>query len=154
MIKFKKKKAKKEPKKQEKKVPIGRTIKTKDKYLPFDKRKVQKLKDERWVVVVDKNTNEELAIVRLTTKNSKNSTCLPTYKKGNKEMTYFKHFVEIEDKEGKPIKIDNRRFFENTKAFDLNKDEINLIQQTVRGKCKQAATNKEKIKKLKSSSKK
>lgn len=48
---------------KENSVPIGRTLKTKDEYLPYDPKKVQKLKQKRWVAVIDKNTNEDLAIV-------------------------------------------------------------------------------------------
>lgn len=135
-------------------VPIGRTIKTKDKYLPYDEKKSKALKDKRWVVVVDKNTNEELAIVRLTDEKQANTTHLATYKKGNGRDTYFKHFVEIEDKDGNAIRVDDEKFLENAKVYDLSKDEINLIQKVVRGHCKQASANKEKLTKLKQRPKK
>ena len=76
-----------------KSVPVGRTLKTQDRYLPYKKNKVQELKPHRWVVVIDKNTDEEFAVVRLTDENQPNTTYLPTYKKGNRKKTYFKHFV-------------------------------------------------------------
>ena len=131
-------------------VPIGRTVKTKDKYLPHDPKKVQELKDKRWVVVIDKNTNEELAVVRLTDEKQPNTTELPTYKKGNKRKTFFKHFVEIEDSEGKAIRIDGEKFIANASKYDLSKEEINIVQSIVRAHSKQAKSNKEKLKKLKS----
>lgn len=101
MFDNRKNKGKKQPRKaavkniskKTKSVPIGRTLKTKDKYLPYDPKKVRELKDKRWVVVIDKNTNEELAVVRLTDERQPNTTHLPTYKKGNRKDTYFKHFV-------------------------------------------------------------
>lgn len=138
------KKGSKKPIKK-KSVPIGRTLKTKDKYLPYDPKKVQKLKEKRWVAVIDKNTNEELAVVRLTDERQPNTTHLPTYKKGNRRDTYFKHFVETQDNEGKAIRVDGKKFVENLSKYDLSKDEINLIQKTVRGHCKQATANKKKI---------
>ena len=84
-------------------VPVGRTLKTKDEYLPKKDSKVKELKSKRTVVVIDKNTKEELAVVKLTTKSTQNTTELEGYKKGNKKTTYFGHFVETSDNEGKPI---------------------------------------------------
>lgn len=63
-----------------------------------------KPKNKRIVAVIDSNSADELAVVRLTTQKQANTTELPTYKKGNKKETRFKHFVEITDNEGKPIK--------------------------------------------------
>lgn len=139
--------------KRTKSVPIGRTLKTKDKYLPYDPKKVRELKDKRWVAVIDKNTNEELAVVRLTDERQPNTTHLPTYKKGNCKDTYFKHFVETADSEGNAIRVDGKKFIENPARYDLSKDEINLIQKTVRGHCKQAISNRSKIQKLKNKKK-
>lgn len=93
-------------------------------------------------IVLDKNTNEELAIVRLTDEKQANTTHLATYKKGNGRDTYFKHFVEIEDKDGNAIRVDDEKFLENAKVYDLSKDEINLIQKVVRGHCKQVQIRK------------
>ncbi len=139
--------------KRTKSVPIGRTLKTKDKYLPYDPKKVRELKDKRWVAVIDKNTDEELAVVRLTDERQPNTTHLPTYKKGNRKDTYFKHFVETEDSEGNAIRVDGKKFIENPARYDLSKDEINLIQKTVRGHCKQVISNRSKIQKLKNKKK-
>ena len=51
-----------------KRYPNGRTLKTKDKYLPIDRNgKSTDPKDERWVAVIDSNRKDELAVVRLTT---------------------------------------------------------------------------------------
>lgn len=134
-------------------VPIGRTIKTKDEYLPYNPKKVQELKQKRWIAVIDKNTNEELAIVRLTDERQPNTTLLPTYKKGNKRDTYFKHFVETEDSDGNAIRVDGKKFIENLAKYDLSADEVKTIQNKVYHRVKQAQSNNKKIKRLKSGDK-
>lgn len=149
--------AKKVPalRKEEKRgVPVGRTLKTQDKYLPYKKSKVKELKAKRWVVVIDKNTDEELAVVRLTDEKQPNTTHLPTYRKGNRKDTYFKHFVEIEDSEGNAIRVDGKKFLENASEYDLSDREIKTIQNVVYHRVKQSQTNNEKIKRLKSRDKK
>lgn len=149
--------AKKAPalRKEEKRgVPVGRTLKTQDKYLPYKKSKVKELKAKRWVVVIDKNTDEELAVVRLTDEKQPNTTHLPTYRKGNRKDTYFKHFVEIEDSEGNAIRVDGKKFLENASEYDLSDREIKTIQNVVYHRVKQSQTNNEKIKRLKSRDKK
>ncbi len=133
---------------KKKTTPIGRTVRTKDKFLPYDEKKVQKLKESRWVAVIDKNTNEELAVVRLTDEEQKNTTLLKGYKKGNKKKTYFKHFVEIMDKEGNPIKIDGVRFIENDKKNDLSSSQIEKVKDKVMRHSHQSQVNQAKIKQL------
>lgn len=141
--------------KSSKKVPNGRTVKTKDKFLPVEKKgKSTKPKDKRFVAVIDSNSDNELAIVRLTTREQENTTALPTYKKGNKKETRFKHFVEISDNEGKPIKIDGIKFIENNKEYDLSVGELKKIRETVFKHSKQATKNKTQIDKLKNRIKK
>ena len=129
---IKKRNKKKSDKNVSKRYPNGRTIKTQDKYLPTDKKgKSTKPKTKRRVVVVDSNRYDELAVVRLTTQNQPNTTELRTYKKGNGKTTYFKHFVEIMDDEGNPIKIDGKKFIENPWAWDLSADEIEYVRRGV-----------------------
>lgn len=130
-------------------VPIGRTLKTQDKYLPSDRKKVQELKDRRWVVVIDKNTNEELAVVRLTTEKQPNSSPLPNYRHGNKKETRFKHFVETEDDEGNAIRVDGKKFLQNLKKYDLTPGQVGRIREKVLNHVKQSQENKAKIKALK-----
>lgn len=135
--------------KKTKSVPIGRTLKTKDKYLPYDPKKVRELKDRRWVAVIDKNTDEELAVVRLTDERQPNTTRLPTYKKGNRKDTYFKHFVETEDSEGNTIRVDGKKFIENLAKYDLSSKEISLIKDKVLKHTRQSQENLQKINRLK-----
>lgn len=147
-------KSKKPPRKtagkKRKSVPIGRTLKTKDMYLPYDPKKTRELKERRWVAVIDKNADEELAVVRLTDERQPNTTYLPTYKKGNRRDTYFKHFVETEDNEGKAIRVDGKKFIENSDKYDLSKNEVKEIQNKVYHRVKQSQANNAKIKRLKS----
>lgn len=148
----KKKNKKKSDKNISKRYPNGRTIKTQDKYLPTDKKgNSAKLKTKRRVVVVDSNRYDELAVVRLTTQNQPNTTELRTYKKGNGKTTYFKHFVEIMDDEGNPIKIDGKKFIENPWAWDLSTDEIEYVRRGVFEGKRQSDDNKKKIAALKTS---
>ena len=137
-------------KKQKTLTPIGRTLKTKDEFLPQKKSKVKELKNKRWVAVIETNKKNELAVVRLTDENQKNTTLLPDYKKGNQKPTYFKHFVETKDNEGKPIKVSKTgKFQENPAKYDLSQDEVGKIRSKVFTRCKQAETNKEKVESLK-----
>ena len=128
-------------------IPIGRTLKTKDMYLSNNSG--PEPKEKRWVAVIDKNENEELAVVSLTKQKTKNSTLLPTYRAGNKKKTHFKHFVETKDNEDNPIKVDNMKFRENSDKYDLKESEIKYIQNKVFHKVKQSKTNNDLIKKLK-----
>ena len=121
----------------------------KDKYLPYDPKKVRELKDRRWVAVIDKNTDEELAVVRLTDERQPNTTRLPTYKKGNRKDTYFKHFVETEDSEGNAIRVDGNKFIENLAKYDLSSKEISLIKDKVLKHTRQSQENLQKINRLK-----
>jgi hypothetical protein len=115
-----------------KRYPNGRTLKTKDEYLPTSQKgSSTNPKEKRHVAVVDSNRNDELAVVRMTTQKQQNTTPIRTYKKGNGKETYFKHFVEIADNEGKPIKVDGVKFIENPCSFDLSKNELQAVQKKV-----------------------
>ena len=79
------------------KVPQGRTLTTHDNFL--GKKKTSSAK-KRPVVVIEANERNELAVVPLSSRSGKNRTKLTRYQQG---QSYFKHYVEIEDDEGKPI---------------------------------------------------
>ena len=137
-------------------MPLGRTIKTKDIFLPIEKGKgiVSKPKDKRWIAVIDFNDKGELAVVKLTTEKQSNTSKLSGYKKGNGKTTYFKHFVEIKDADGNPIKIDGVRFIENESKYDLNNRQVEKVRDTVLNHSRQASENKKKIAALESGDKK
>ena len=120
-----------------KKVPWGRTLSTKDRYLEgWTPSKEDK---NRTVVVVDEN-NGELAVVRLSSEprsmrgvKFNNKTLLEDYSKKNnnpKLDTYYKHFLEIKDNEKKPIKI-NDKFRANHKNMDVSQKEVMDIRNTI-----------------------
>ena len=134
---------------------VGRTIKTKDKYLPITNKKSEsKPKEKRWIAVISRNENGELGVVRLTTETQPNTTRLKGYNKGNGKTTYFKHFVEIEDADGNPIKIDGVRFIENPKEYDLTGKQVAQVRNTVLNHTRQSSENKNKIAALKNGDKK
>lgn len=126
--------------------PNGRTLKTQDKYLPTDKKgKSDNPKASRRVVVIDSNKKDELAVVKLTTSKQPNTSPLPNYNQGNGKPTRFKHFVETQDNEGKPIKVDGEKFKENPWAYDLTPRQVENVKQQVLKHTAQAQENKKKI---------
>ncbi len=135
-----------------KEYPNGRTLKTRDEYLPTGKGgKVTDPKATRRVVVIDSNRFGELAVVALTTQKTANTTALPSYTQGNGAKTYFKHFVEILDNEGLPIVDDEEKFKQNPWDYDLNKAQVQKIRNVVLVGCKQSQANVDNIKALKRS---
>lgn len=115
-------------------IPWGRTLTTNDKYL--GKRKTDSDKT-RPVAVVD-TIDDKLAVVPLSSKKGANRTELKGHenKKNKNEpnekplKTYYKHYLEIEDNEGQPIRV-NEKFKENHKNMDLSRDEVLDIRQTI-----------------------
>lgn len=104
-------------------VPLGRTLKTKDKYLD----KTTTSEKERPVVVIETNDDDELAVVSLSTKNGSHRTQLKDYLQG---QSYFKHFIEIEDAEGNPIKV-NDKFKESSPKLDVSGKDVVKIRDKV-----------------------
>lgn len=115
--------------KKEKYVPWGRTLTTKDNYLGKQKTGSKKT---RPVVVVDNNTRNELAVVPLSSRKGANRTKLRNYQQGR---SYYKHYLEIEDNEGNPIKVNNK-FRENHKNMDVSHRDVELIRDTLFKKSK------------------
>ena len=105
-------------------VPQGRTLKTYDKYLDAKAKEPEK---ERPVVVIEANEDNDLAVVQLSTKKGSNRTHLPDYQQG---QSYYKHFVEIMDDEGNPIRV-NDKFQENHPNMDVSQDDVSKIRDTV-----------------------
>ena len=62
---------------------------------------------------------------------------MKNYQQGN---SYYKHYVEIEDNEGKPIKV-NEKFRENHKNMDISKQDVDLIRDNIFTKSKQKQRN-------------
>ncbi len=108
-------------------IPWGRTLTTKDNYLGKQKTDSHKT---RPVVVVDTN-HEDLAVVPLSSKKGANRTELKGYTNPKtKQKTYYKHYLEIEDNEGRPIRV-NEKFRENHKNMDVSREQVLDIRQKI-----------------------
>lgn len=107
------------------KIPQGRTLSTYDNYLSEGKKTGSR--KERPVVVIEANDNNDLAVVPLSSRKGKNRTRLHNYQQG---QSYFKHFVEIEDDEGNPIRVNNK-FRENHPKMDVSGEDMAFIKDIV-----------------------
>lgn len=107
------------------KVPQGRTLSTYDHYL--GKGGKTGSKKERPVVVIEANDYNDLAVVPLSSRKGNNRTRLKNYQQG---QSYFKHYVEIEDDEGKPIRV-NKKFRENHPNMDISSKDVAFIKDKV-----------------------
>lgn len=123
-------------------VPKGRTLSTFDKFLKGGK-KTNSTK-ERPVVVIEASKNNELAVVPLSTSKGKNRTRMKNYQQG---QSYFKHYVEIHDDEGKPIKV-NQKFKENYPSNDVSALDVSRITDKVLNKSRPASENRAKLEKF------
>lgn len=106
------------------KVPQGRTLTTRDKYLDKEAKQPEK---ERPVVVIETNARNDLAVVQLTSTEGKDRTRLKKYQQG---QSLFKHYVEIEDDEGNPIQI-NQKFKENHPNMDVSREDVEFVKDIV-----------------------
>ncbi len=123
-------------------VPWGRTLTTQDNFLGKQRTNSKK---KRPVVVIDNNKKNELAVVPLSSRKGANRTRLPKYQNGK---SYFKHFVEIEDNEGRSIVV-NSKFRENHKNMDVSQRDVSKIRNKVLFHSKTGKQNLEKLKILK-----
>lgn len=112
---------------KKKEIPWGRTLTTNDAFLGSHKTGSKKTRP----VVVIETYEDELAVVPLSTTKGSNRTELKGYKnKKTGQITYYKHYLEIEDNEGNPIKV-NGKFRENHKNMDVAISEVNSIRTMI-----------------------
>lgn len=121
-------------------VPQGRTLKTYDNYLGGEKNKSST--KERPVVVIEANKNNDLAVVPLSSRKGKDRTRMRNYQQG---QSYFKHYIEIQDNEGNPIRV-NDKFKENYPDLDVSQRDIGKIKDKVLRHSKPAPENNKKLK--------
>lgn len=121
------------------KVPQGRTLTTRDKYLD---RKAKEPEKKRPVVVIETNACNDLAVVQLSSRNGKDRTRLKKYQQG---QSYFKHYVEVMDDEGKPIRV-NQKFKENHPNMDVSSKDVEFMRDTIFNHSKPMQENRERIK--------
>lgn len=126
------------------KVPQGRTLSTYDRYL--GKGGKTGSKKERPVVVIEANDYNDLAVVPLSSCKGNDRTRLKNYQQG---QSYFKHYVEIQDDEGKPIRV-NKKFRENHPNMDVSGEDVKKIKDKVLNKSKPAPENRKKMDKFRS----
>ena len=126
------------------KVPQGRTLSTYDRYL--GKGGKTGSKKERPVVVIEANDYNDLAVVPLSSRKGNDRTRLKNYQQG---QSYFKHYVEIQDDEGKPIRV-NQKFRENHPNMDVSGEDVKKIKDKVLNKSKPAPENRKKMDKFRS----
>ena len=124
------------------KVPQGRTLSTYDRYLPGGKKTGSK--KERPVVVIETNAENDLAVVPLSTRDGSNRTHLRNYQQG---QSYFKHYVEIQDDEGKPIRV-NQKFRENSPKMDVSNKDVGFIKDVIFNHSRPMQANRKKIDKF------
>ncbi len=113
-----------------KKVPNGRTLQTRDEFLSGGKGK-ENIKPNhpdkhdlyRRVGVVDSNSKDELAVVKLGTKGRHS---LDNYLNGKSK---YNAYIEIEDNKGNRIKIDGVRFVENNTRRDIGHEDVTKIKK-------------------------
>lgn len=129
------------------KVPQGRTLSTYDNYLGNGKNTGSK--KERPVVVIEANENNDLAVVPLSSRQGRNRTRLKNYQQG---QSYFKHYVEIQDDEGKPIRV-NKKFRENHPNMDVSRQDVERITDKVLYRSQPAKENRRKMDKFRSKKK-
>ncbi len=122
------------------KVPQGRTLSTYDHYLGNGKNTGSK--KERPVVVIETNDYNDLAVVPLSSRKGNDRTRLKNYQQG---QSYFKHYVEIADDEGKPIRV-NKKFKENHPNMDVSGEDVEIIRDTVFNHSKPMQANKKNMK--------
>lgn len=117
---------------KKKHIPWGRTLTTNDIYL--GRQKTGSCKTRPVVVIATNNGN--LAVVPFSATKGANRTELKGYRNPKtKQRTYYKHYVEIEDNEGNPIRV-NEKFKENHKNMDISHKDVESIRDTVFKKAK------------------
>ncbi|MCI8988814.1 MAG: hypothetical protein HFK05_03560 [Clostridia bacterium] len=122
-------------------VPQGRTLTTRDKYL---NKKAKQPEKERPVVVIETNARNDLAVVQLSSRAGKDRTRLKNYQQG---QSRFKHYVEIMDDEGNPIRV-NQKFKENHPNMDVSRQDVDTIVDTVFNHSKPMQKNRKRINKF------
>ncbi len=124
-------------------LPIGQTLETKDKYLPFNKKTSQSLKDSRPVIIVEKQKNpqgkEEYAIIPGSTQDTHNTT---EYRKHG--IRFYRHNLEVRDSAGQPI-MQNDKFKATEKSSQLPRRDVEKMKEHVLHHTKQSSENQRKM---------
>lgn len=95
-------------------------------------------------MVIEANARNDLAVVQLTSRAGKDRTRLPKYQQG---QSHFKHYVEIMDDEGNPIRV-NKKFKENHPNMDVSDNDVEIIRDTLFNHSKPMQKNRKRINKF------
>lgn len=127
----------------------GRTLQTRDEFLESGKNYIKPGYEKkglyRKVVVVDSNRNDELAVIKLTTKGKHK---LPSYQKGKSS---YNAFIETKDNKNMPIKV-GIKFRLNNRSNDIAKSDINNMKKNslIKASRNTKQSNRKQLRKLKS----
>lgn len=119
-------------------VPLGRTLKTQDNYLANSDTGSTKA---RTAVVIENDGYDNLAVVPLSSRLGSHRTHMKKYQQGK---SYFKHFVEIKDDSGQPIRV-NEKFQANHKDQDVSMEDVRKIRRKVFYHSTPSSENRRKI---------
>ena len=92
----------------------------------------------RPVIVVDKNKQEELMIVPVSTQKTRNTRY---YNKHG--IKYYRNVIEIDDNEGQPIKL-NDKFKITDKSTKIPEEDVLIIKDNVINHSRFASENRKK----------
>ena len=95
-------------------------------------------------MVIEANSRNDLAVVPLSSRSGKDRTRLKDYQQG---QSYFKHYVETQDDEGKPIRV-NEKFKENHPNMDVSREDVKKIKDKVLNHSRPAPENRKKMDKF------
>ncbi len=127
--------------KKSKAISIGQTLETNDLYLPYKSNRVPKSKN-RPVIIVDKNRNNEFVVIPGSTEDTPNTTYY-----GKHKIKYYRHNIEIEDNDGKPIMV-GTKFRKTSNCSKLPESEAIRIRNHVVNHTKFSSDNKTKYNKF------
>lgn len=120
------------------KIEIGQTLETNDVYLPHKKNKKIEPKS-RPIITVEVNDYGELAVVPASSRDTRN-----TRKFGKYGIKYFRNVIEINDNEGKPIKVGPK--FQLTKnCSKIPKQDADYIKDMVVNHSRFSSENRRKL---------
>lgn len=120
------------------KIKIGQTLESNDLFLPHNKNKPPKPK-KRPVITAFINQNNELGVIPGSTQDTRNTRYY-----GKHGIKYYRNVIEIEDNEGKPIKV-GKKFQLTDNCTELPKADVDIIIDNVVNHSRFASENRKKV---------
>lgn len=129
------------------KIEVGQTLESNDLNLPHDKNNPPKSK-KRPVITAFINRDNELAVIPASTQKTKNTTYYGRY-----GIKFYRNVIEIEDNEGKPIKV-GEKYRVTDKCTKLPIQETKFITNQVINHTRNSSENRRKLEEYKNRHKK